>query len=69
MKRELIQRITNYLAAGGLVNPELMDHEKVRYLLIDCRDELAKPEQEPEVRWFDCEKYGDAPPRKEWERP
>ena len=44
MNRELIQRITNYLAAGGLVNPELMDHEKVRYLLIDCRDELAKPD-------------------------
>jgi|694.fasta_scaffold30562_11 hypothetical protein len=45
MNRELIQRITNYLAAGGLVNPELMEHEKVRDLLIDCRDELAKPEQ------------------------
>jgi hypothetical protein len=52
MNRELIQRITNYLAAGGLVNPELMEHEKVRDLLIDCRDELAKPEQEP-VAWMD----------------
>jgi hypothetical protein len=47
MNCELIQRITNYLSAGGLVNPELMEHEKVRDLLIDCRDELAKPEQEP----------------------
>lgn len=37
----LIQRITGYLANGGLVNPELMEHDKVRALLIDTRDFLA----------------------------
>jgi hypothetical protein len=39
---ELIDRITNYLASGGLFNPGLMDCEKVRDLLIDCRTELER---------------------------
>jgi hypothetical protein len=47
MSREIMQRITDYLKSGGLFNPEMANHEKVRDLLIDCRDELAKPEQEP----------------------
>lgn len=34
-------RITEYLSLGGLFNPEMMDHEKVRDLLIACRDELT----------------------------
>ncbi|WP_353265836.1 hypothetical protein [Gemmatimonas sp.] len=37
----LQDRITEYLSNGGLVNPELMDHAKVRDLLIDCRTRLA----------------------------
>ena len=32
------ERITNYLASGGLFNPEHMEHEKVRDLLMDCRE-------------------------------
>ncbi len=36
----LVLRITEYLSTGGLFNPELMDHEKVRDLLMDCREEL-----------------------------
>lgn len=32
---------TAYLASGGLFNPELMEHDKVRDLVIDCRDALA----------------------------
>jgi hypothetical protein len=35
--QELCERITNYLWCGGLFNPELADHIKVRDLLIDCR--------------------------------
>jgi hypothetical protein len=46
MSREIMQRITDYLSGGGLFNPEMANHEAVRDLLIDCRDELAKPEQE-----------------------
>jgi len=38
--RELVGRITEYLSAGGLFNPELMEHEKVRDLLIECREVL-----------------------------
>ena len=49
MSREIIQRITDYLTMGGLFNPEMANHDKVRDLLIDCRNaleaELAKPEQ------------------------
>jgi hypothetical protein len=36
----LRDRITNYLSAGGFFNPEHMEHQKVRDLLMDCRDEL-----------------------------
>jgi len=47
LNRALEQRITDYLSAGGLFNPELADHVAVRDLLIDCRKALAQPEQEP----------------------
>lgn len=35
---EILSRIQNYLGNGGLFNPEMMDHEKVRNLIIGCRD-------------------------------
>ena len=38
--RELCKRITEYLCVGGLFNPEAMEHNKVRDLLIDCREAL-----------------------------
>lgn len=37
-------RITRYLTSGGLFNPELVCHEDVRGLLIDCRTALAASE-------------------------
>jgi hypothetical protein len=40
--RELVNRITEYLSLGGFFNPELMDHEKVRDLLIECRNALCE---------------------------
>ena len=46
-KREAIEKINEYLTAGGLVNPELMDPQKVRDLLVEVRDIIAgtrKPE-------------------------
>jgi hypothetical protein len=39
---ELTDRITDYLANGGLFNPEYMEHEKVRHLLMDCRAEIEQ---------------------------
>lgn len=36
------QRITDYLAAGGLFNPECMDHDKVRDLLMECREDIIE---------------------------
>ena len=38
--RELSNKITEYLSNGGLFNPELMDHQAVRDLLIECRKAL-----------------------------
>jgi hypothetical protein len=35
-------RISNYLQSGGLFNPELMEHDKVRDLIIDCQKEITK---------------------------
>lgn len=39
---ELLSRIQNYLCNGGLFNPEMMEHEKVRDLIMDCRDYIEK---------------------------
>lgn len=36
----LLHRIKDYLCAGGLVNPEMMEHDKVRDLLLDVREYL-----------------------------
>ena len=44
---DLINKITAYLSNGGLFNPELANHIAVRDLLIECREALAQPEQEP----------------------
>jgi hypothetical protein len=41
-KQELIQRITEYLASGGLFNPELVNHDAVKDLLIDLREFLSQ---------------------------
>jgi hypothetical protein len=36
--RDVPARVSEYLDTGGLWNPELMDHEAVRKILIDARD-------------------------------
>ena len=42
----LKERIDEYLQSGGLWNPDLMEHDKVRELLIDCRETLAAQDVE-----------------------
>jgi len=42
MKTDIVDRITDYLSVGGFFNPEMMDHDKVRDLLIDCRAALDR---------------------------
>ena len=39
---DIAELLTEYCLHGGLYNPELMQHDKVRELLIDCRDEIAR---------------------------
>jgi hypothetical protein len=41
-KPTITEQITEYLASGGLFNPEAMEHGKVRDLLLDCRDEVKR---------------------------
>ncbi len=45
----LIGRITNYLALGGMFNPELANHDAVRDLLIDCRDRIIELERQLQI--------------------
>jgi hypothetical protein len=40
--KDVCDRITQYLSVGGLFNPELMEHQKVRDLLIDARSVLSE---------------------------
>lgn len=35
----LQERVQSYLGNGGLFNPEFMEHDKVRDLVVDLRDE------------------------------
>lgn len=55
--KEIADRITEYLCCGGLFNPELMEHDKVRQLLMDARAainslevDLAKDEIMKEIK-------------------
>jgi len=41
IQKALVARITEYLASGGLFNPEMANHDAVRDLLIGCRDAIA----------------------------
>ena len=40
--KPLLDRIQNYLECGGLFNPECMEHDKVKDLIMDCRAILKK---------------------------
>lgn len=37
LRPQILARIANYVEAGSLWNPELMEHGKVRELLLDCQ--------------------------------
>jgi len=43
-----LKMVQSYLSNGGLFNPELMPHDKVRDMVIACRDELEAKVQECE---------------------
>ena len=42
---DIVERCSEYLIGGGIWNPELADHDKVRDLVIDCRDEIERLHQ------------------------
>lgn len=39
---DIVERCSNYLSSGGLFNPEFADHDAVRDLVINCRDEIER---------------------------
>lgn len=39
---DIVARLRDYLGNGGFFNPELMDHAKVRDMVMDCRDEIER---------------------------
>ena len=46
MLNELVEKINEYLNVGGLFNPESMEHHKVSDLLLECRNQLMKAQEE-----------------------
>lgn len=49
------ERISSYLGNGGLFNPEMMEHDKVRDLLIDCRAEIRRVNEESAQQLAACD--------------
>ena len=39
--KQILERIESYLINGGLFNPEMMESDKVRDLIIDCREYIT----------------------------
>lgn len=37
---DIVEKLTNYLESGGLFNPEAMDHDAVRDMIILARNEI-----------------------------
>lgn len=42
IREALLTRIQSYLELGGSYNPECMEHDKVRDLILDVREYLLK---------------------------
>lgn len=45
MSNPVTERIKEYLLSGGLFNPELMEHQKVRDLLVEAAAEIKRLEE------------------------
>lgn len=40
-KATILGQLDSYFGNGGLFNPEMMDHDKVRKLLLDCQEYIT----------------------------
>lgn len=51
---DLLARMDSYFGNGGLFNPEMMEHDKVRDLIMDCREYITRTQPnaagEPQAR-------------------
>jgi len=52
----ILETIQSYLGNGGLFNPEMMEHDKVRDLIMACREELTRLQKyKARMEWLhDC---------------
>ena len=48
--QQLLDRIQSYIGNGGLFNPECMEHEKVRDLILDIREYLISKDKQLKLR-------------------
>lgn len=56
MDIDVLDKITDYLSSGGLFNPELMEHDKVRDMVIEAREVINQlcfkvEELQNDVEW------------------
>jgi hypothetical protein len=68
---DVLDGVRDYLASGGLFNPELMDHQRTRDLIIECRDEIERLRGELDVAALEVtrlEKLAERDDAKEIER-
>ena len=56
-------KINHYLASGGLFNPEAVEHDKVRDMLLEIRKELQDEHQDMRVKKLEyiLDRIGDLP--------
>jgi chromosome segregation ATPase len=57
---EILNGVRDYLSSGGLFNPELMDHQRTRDLIIECRDEIEQLQQKLATKKNQVEQYRNA---------
>ena len=48
--QQLLNTIQDYLGNGGLFNPECMEHEKVRDLILEVREYLISKDKKLKLR-------------------
>jgi len=64
----LNSRCYDYLCNGGLFNPEMMDHDKVRDLIMDLMRGITESEIQIEALLAMSHKYLNVPELREYER-
>lgn len=54
---DVLDRIKGYLVSGGMFNPELANHDNVRELIVDTRDEIIRLRRYEKIVQFIANDY------------